>query len=342
VSRPLSIILRVVVIAAIVAGLWWFVRAMDFAALGRALSTAKLWPLLIAAALNFACLWGKAVCWRLMLGPRHKVATTRLFRYTIATFAASAIAPARAGEVLRIWVLKRRDGVPAADTAAVAVAEKLLDGISMLILAAPVPLLLPHLPSWVATAFVICAAVAIVAFIALFIAVGRVRPTTSSSSVVQRFIAGMHVLRSPKRLLIALGVLLLVWAADLGQVMVVLYAVDLDLPVAAGMLILFSLNLTIILPSTPAQVGALEVGALAALGLLHVGHEAGLAFALLYHAAQVIPLIAAGLIFELRLVLGREGNPTVPAAAILGPIAPVVRAPAHGEPPAATAPQPPG
>lgn len=341
-NRRLSIIIRVVVIAAIAGGLWWFVRAMDFAALGRALRTAKLWPLVLAAALNFACLWGKAVCWRLMLGPRHKVKTTRLFRYTIATFAASAIAPARAGEVLRVWTLKRRDGVPAADTAAVAVAEKLLDGISMLILVAPVPFLLPDLPSWVATAFVVCAVVAIVAFIGLFIAVGRVSATTSSSSVVRRFLAGMHVLRSPKRLLVALGVLVLVWAADLGEVMAVLYAVHIDLPVAAGLLILFSLNLTIILPSTPAQVGALEVGALAALGLLYVPHADGLAFALLYHAAQVIPLIAAGLIFELRLVLGREGDPSLPAAGLPEPIAPVVLAPAPSEPSAATAPQPPG
>jgi len=336
-NRRLSIIIRVVVIAAIAAGLWWFIRAMDFAALGRALRAAKLWPLALAALLNFACLWGKAVCWRLMLGPRHKVAVTRLFRYTIATFAASAIAPARAGEVLRVWTLKRRDGVPAADTAAVAVAEKLLDGISMLILVAPVPWLLPGLPSWVATAFGVCAAVAIVAFLALFIAVGRVDATTSSHSVVRRFLAGMHVLRSPKRLAVALGVLILVWAADLGEVMAVLYAVDIHLPLAAGLLILFSLNLTIILPSTPAQVGALEVGALAALGLLHVGHEAGLAFALLYHAAQVIPLIAAGLMFELRLVLGREDEPLAPTVAVVEPPTARVLPPPSSDPAPANA-----
>ena len=39
-----------------------------------------------------------------------------LFRYTIAAFAASVIAPARAGELIRVWVLKKRHGVPIADT----------------------------------------------------------------------------------------------------------------------------------------------------------------------------------------------------------------------------------
>ncbi|HEY0192741.1 MAG TPA: lysylphosphatidylglycerol synthase transmembrane domain-containing protein [Kofleriaceae bacterium] len=321
-SHRLSIALRVLAIAAIGLGLWWFIHAMDFAALGRALRSARVWPLVLAAVLNFVCLWGKAVCWRVMLAPRHKVSVVRLFRYTIATFAASAIAPARAGEVLRVWTLKRRDGVPAADTAAVAVAEKLLDGISMLILVAPVPWLLPGLPSWVAMSIGICAAIAFVAFVGLSIAVSRVgkephdeaKPTSS----FRRFITGMHVLRSPKRLLGALAVLILVWAADLGEVMAVLYAVDIHLPIAGGLLILFTLNLTIAVPSTPAQVGALEVGALAALQLLHVDKEPALAFALLYHAAQVLPLIAAGLLFELRLVLGRDTDaapPTTPAVA---------------------------
>src|SRR6185369_1214495 len=149
-KKWLPMVLRVVVIAAVAAGLWFFIRNLDVAKLGEALRGARLWMLVPAAALNFGCLWGKALCWHLMLAPRHVVSTSRLFRYTIATFAASAIAPARAGEVLRVWTLKRRDGVPVADTVAVALAEKLLDGTSMLILVAPLPWLVPGMPPWVA------------------------------------------------------------------------------------------------------------------------------------------------------------------------------------------------
>jgi len=344
-NRRIKIVIRIVAVAAIAAALWWFVRAMDFAKFGHDLATAKRWPLVVAASLNFVCLWGKAVCWRIMLAPRHKIRVLRLFRYTIAAFAASAIAPARAGEVLRVWTLKRRDGVPAADTAAVAVAEKLLDGISMLIIVAPVPWLLPGLPWQVAGGIALGAAIAIALFIGLFIAVGRVDAVgrgneTRFRTLVRRFLAGMHVLRNPRRVLGALGVLLLVWAADLGEVMAVLYAVDIHLPVAAGLLILLTLNLTIMVPSTPAQVGALEAGALWALDLLHVSHEPALAFALLYHLLQVIPLIAAGLIFELRLVLGRDGAPTATSLATGDP-ATSDALPPPPEPPAASAPQTP-
>jgi uncharacterized protein (TIRG00374 family) len=316
-SPRLALALRVLAIAAIAGGLWWFIHAMDFATLGHAFAAARLWPLVLAAALNFACLWAKAVCWRVMLAPRHRVGTLRLFRVTIATFAASAIAPARAGEVLRVWTLKRREGVPVADTAAVAVAEKLLDGLTIVMLVAPVPWLVPGLPSWVATAIAGCAAIGIALFIGLVIAIGRVVPIDQSaarSTLVRRFLSGMHVLRNPRRLLGTMAILLVIWTLDLCQVMSVLYAVGVDIPIAGALLTLFTLNLTIAVPSTPAQVGALEIGALAGLDLLGVPREAGLAFALLYHATQVIPLVAAGMLFELRLVLGREVDPPAPAA----------------------------
>src|SRR5262245_10624111 len=165
--RRVALAVRIVAILAIAAALWFLVKHVALAKLTDAFSSAKWWPLIAAALLNFGCLWGKAVTWRIMLAPRFLVKTSRLFRYTIAAFAASAIAPARAGEVLRVWTLKRRDNVPAADTAAVAVAEKLLDGISMLILVAPVPWLLPDLPSWVTGAMWLCAAIAAIALAVL-------------------------------------------------------------------------------------------------------------------------------------------------------------------------------
>lgn len=304
-DKRLALLLRLVAIALIAVLLWWFARELEWGKLGAAIGGARLWPLVVAAALNFVCLWGKAACWRILLAPKHHVKIARLFRYTIAAFATSVIAPARAGEVVRLWTLKRRDGVPIADTAAVAVGEKLLDGCSMLLLVAPVPWLLPDLPSWVGQAIIVCSAVAVVALVVLGILVRRV-DATENASWLRRFIAGMHVLRSPRRMLGSLAVLIGVWLADFAMVTLVLYAVGIDAPAAAGLLILFTTNLTIMVPSTPAQIGALEVGAIAATRLLHIPDEPALAFALLYHALQVLPLLAAGLILELPLVIGRE------------------------------------
>jgi hypothetical protein len=307
VQGKLGLGIRLALVALVITCVAFFVDAIDLTKLGAAVRGATPWPLALAAVLNFACLWGKATCWHLMLAPRYEVPTHRLFRYTIAAFAASAIAPARAGEVLRLWALKRRHGVPVADAAAVAVAEKLIDAVAMLLLVAPLPWLLPDLPAWVARAIAIVAGVALALLAALYVLVGRVDPDGArGTSWLARFVAGMHVIRAPRRLALALAAMLAAWLVDLANVELVLHAVGIHAPVAGGILILFTLNLAIVVPTTPAQVGALELGAIVATDLLGIPREPAVAFALLYHFLQVIPLIVAGLALELRLVLGRE------------------------------------
>ena len=301
----LARILRIATILAVAIGLWFFVKKIDWGKLGDHLATAKIWPLVLAAVVNFVLLVGKAVCWRIMLAPRHHVSTLRLTRYTIVAFSASVLAPARAGELLRVWLLKKRDGVPTADVAAVAIAEKLLDGVTILVFVAPLPWLLPDLPAWVTDSILICAGVAFAAFVGLFIAVGRVK---DPKSWFARFIAGMHVLRSGRRLIGAMAALWIVWVADLLMIWLVAYAVGIDLSIPAGLLVLFTLNLAITAPSTPASVGALEVGVLAGTKLLGIPDEPAFALALLYHVLQIVPLVIVGLSLEWRLVLGKDGR----------------------------------
>ncbi|HEX4450091.1 MAG TPA: lysylphosphatidylglycerol synthase domain-containing protein, partial [Kofleriaceae bacterium] len=83
-----------------------------------------------------------------------------------------------------------------------------------------------------------------------------------------------------------------------------------SLTVPQGLLILFTLNLAITAPSTPAGVGALEVGVLLATRLLGIPDEPAAALALLYHGLQILPLLVVGLVLEWRLVLGKDA--TVP------------------------------
>src|SRR5262249_16246010 len=154
----------------------------------------------------------------------------------------------------------------------------------------------------------------------LVFTVGRMK-LRAESSWFARFIAGMHVVRSPKRLLLALLSLVLSWAADFAMVTLALYAVGIDLPIGAGLLILFTLNVAILGRSARAWAGASELGGLAAPALPPVPDEPAFAFALLYHALQILPLVVAGLVVELRLVVGRGDT-----IELRGPILPAARA----------------
>lgn len=299
--------LRLAGLGVIVSLLYLFVRTIDGAALVAALRGARPWLLVPAVAVAYFMLWCAAFGLRIMLAPRYAVSTARLFRYTIVAYAGSVIAPARAGELARLWLLKERDGVPIADAAAAAVAHKLVDGLAMFVIAAPIPLCLPDLPAWVGRTIGIGALIAIAVFGALYVAVGRIGGE-GRTSWLARFIAGMHVLRSPRRLWLVLAAQLVAWAADLGMIACVLAAVGIDLPLPAGLLILFTLNVTLVVP-TPGHLGALEVGVFAATRLLGVPDERALAFALLYHACLIVPILVAGLALELPLLLGRTPAP---------------------------------
>jgi uncharacterized membrane protein YbhN (UPF0104 family) len=301
-SRRLSIAIRaggVILLAVLV---YVFAHHVDWHVLGHALRHAEVWPLVAATALFFATLLGKGFLWQILLAPTNNVGLGKLYRYTIAAFAGSVLAPARAGEVLRVLALKTRDNVPVADSSAVAVTDKLLHGVALLVLAAPLPILLPSLPGWVSHALIGCACVAIALLVAAYVAVGRVE-ASSAASWFSRFLAGMHAVREPKRLFGALGVVALVWAADMLSIVAVLHAVHVDVSPSGALFILFTLNLSIALPTTPANVGTLQLGALVATRLLGIPDEPALAFALLYHAIQIIPLLVAGFVLEFRLVI---------------------------------------
>jgi uncharacterized protein (TIRG00374 family) len=304
-SRRLAMLLRIggTVLLAIL--LYVLARRLDWALLGHALRHASPWPIIVATLLFFTTLLGKAIVWRILLAPANVVPLGHLYRYTVLAFAGSVLAPARAGELLRVLALKTRDGVPATDAFGAAVTDKLLHAVSLLALAAPLPLLLPALPAWVDDSLAACAVIAAGVLVAIYIAVGRVNRIGAREprSWLARTIAGMAAVRDPRRLAASLGVLALVWAADLLTIITVLRAVHVALPASGALFILFALNLAIAVPVTPANVGTLQLGALAATQLLGLPDEPALAFALLYHAIQIIPLLVVAFVLEFRLMI---------------------------------------
>jgi hypothetical protein len=113
---------------------------------------------------------------------------------------------------------------------------------------------------------------------------------------VARIMGGLRILRSGARLALAVFYTLGAWALDVAMVVLCLRAVHLDYIQPAGaLLILVSLNLAISLPSTPGQLGAFEGGAVLGLHFLGAPPVESTAFALLYHAVQVIPVTILGL-----------------------------------------------
>ncbi|MEO7999290.1 MAG: lysylphosphatidylglycerol synthase transmembrane domain-containing protein [Gemmatimonadaceae bacterium] len=284
---------KAITIVAVCAGLLLFVRGLDAHALLSALRHVSPLPLIIAGALSFVQLWFKALGWREVLAPIVQLSPARAFRYTAAGAAMSIITPARAGEALRVWLLKRDYDVTIASSSSVAIAEKLMDGVAMLIVLAPLPWLMPGLPNWIGRGIVGFSIVLGIALVVLWF-IAPAAPT--GEKWWHGLQAGLGVLRSPKHVVRALAAMTGSWLTDWIEVTLVLYAVGVPVPLAAGFLILLTINMAIVIPGMPGQLGTMELGALVALELLHVPREQGLSFALLYHGVQVIPLLLVSIV----------------------------------------------
>lgn len=301
-SRRLYLALRIVGVLLLAVLVYVFAHHVDWNVLGHALRHADGWLLVVATVLFFVTLLGKAYAWQILLAPKRDVPLRRVYRYTIVAFAGSVLAPARAGEVLRVLALRTRENVPTAEAAAIAVTDKLLHAVTLLLIAAPLPLLVPQLPSWVESSMLICGGVAVVALGAIYVAVTRAQ-AHEARSWFARFQDGLHAFREPKRLAAAFGVIAVVWLVDMLSIVAVLRAVDVEVSASSALFILFTINLSIAAPTTPANIGPLQLGALLATRLLGIPSEPALAFALLYHAIQIFPLLLVGSVLEFRLVI---------------------------------------
>src|SRR5258708_6360296 len=80
----------------------------------------------------FIAVWVRAWRWHYLLGPIKKIPTKTMFPITTIGYMGNNIYPARAGEVLRAVILKRREGVPVSASLATIIVERIFDGVVML------------------------------------------------------------------------------------------------------------------------------------------------------------------------------------------------------------------
>lgn len=295
-----QLLIRALQIAAFAAvAIVWAVylsRSVDGPALVATLSRARALPLGLALAAVTLMPFMRAAYWKSILSA-ESVPYRLLLQYTFATNAANAVLPARAGDAMRVWLLRERHGVPVSRTGAAVALEKTGDVMALALLVAPLPWLLPHLPEGVGQAL---RTVLVIVGVLLVVVAIAARFATRS-----RWLSGLEVLRQPAVILRAFGAIVAVWVFDLASVLLVMIAIGLPARIEDALMVLLFVNLATAVPATPGQVGTHELGALTALRLQGVPPEQAVAFALLNHAAQLAPVMILGLLDARSLLRAR-------------------------------------
>jgi uncharacterized protein (TIRG00374 family) len=220
------------------------------------------------------------------------------------------ILPARAGEAARVIALHRRASTPKAETVGTVVVERRFDVLALLIVLFASYPWLPEI-TWLRAAALFGAVVVVVLLGLVFVVVRYderavhwlLSPLRQirREGVAERLEAaavnatrGLVALRSPRIALRGMLLTIASWTTLGLSYAILTNAFALDLPLVAGMLVTVAINLSLVLPSSPAALGVFEAATVIALRAFDVPQAEALSYALVLHLLNLVPFLVIG------------------------------------------------
>lgn len=301
-----------------------FLREADLGQVWAAMAAARadlIWLTIGLTVLTFVV---RAERWKYLLEPLGPTRFRTVFRTTVIGFAASAVLPARAGEVIRPYLLARQEGLSATAAFATIVVERVLDLLAVLLLLLAFLIWFdPGVESRDSVLFsairfggLVMAPVAVGALLLMFFMAGHperlqawllkaeavlpVRAASAIARVARTFAEGFAVVRRPERLVAALAWSVVLWVAIAAGVWSVAIAFGIAMPFTGGWLMIAPLVVGVAVP-TPGGVGGFhEAFRLGATSFFGADNDNAVGAAIVLHAISVGPVTLAGLLFILQ------------------------------------------
>ena len=301
--------------------LYLVLRKIDYAQLWSELSSANYWWILPGVGVYFIGLWVRAWRWHYLLRPLKVIPTRTMFPIVTIGYAGNNIFPARAGEVVRAVILKRKEGVPFSASFATIIVERVFDGIVMLafvfvnlselgrlsnvsIEIGGLRLGVQDVAVWGSVAFFGALATFLAA--AMFPAVTeriltalvtrfipeRIQPKVLD--VAKRFLGGLESLRSPFDALMVFFTSVIIWLLETVKYWFVMHAFGFTVSFFALMLMNGVVNLMTTIPSAPGYLGTFDLPGIAVLEAYNVAREAAASYTFVLHLALWFPVTALG------------------------------------------------
>jgi uncharacterized protein (TIRG00374 family) len=307
--------------------LYFVLRNIDFSAFWVAVQSANYWWLIPGVAVYFVAVWARAWRWHYLLRPLKQIPTRAMFPIVAIGYMGNNIYPARAGEVLRAVVLKRKEGVPVSASLATIIVERIFDGVVMLAFifinlgelaklnagaGVAAGLSIQQIAFWGSLVFFS----ALLAFLlaAMFPALSErllawiaahLIPTRFRAQVLEigtRFLGGLESLRSPLEIFMVFLTSLVIWLLETGKYWFVMHAFNFEVSFFALMLMNGVVNLATTIPSAPGYIGTFDAPGIAILQAYGVPQAVATSYTFVLHIALWLPITALGAYY-----LAREG-----------------------------------
>jgi hypothetical protein len=303
--------------------LWLFLRGAHLDQVWGEIKHADSWWVTLSVVTTVGNMVLRAWRWQYLLAPIGRARFRPAFRTTMIGFAASTVLPARAGEIIRPYLLARQEGLSGTATFATVVVERLLDGATVLLFLAGYVLFFAQKMEAGNTLYhavrvgglVVGAATVVILGLMFFAAkdpqaIGRWafklehwlpgRLTHLLAEVLQRFAEGLAVVRAPMRLATALALSVPLWLSIAVGIWSVTMAFHIDMSFTGSFLLLSMLVVGVAVP-TPGGIGAFEAAARVGLtSFFAVPNDRAVGAALVLHATSVVPTLALGFLFLIQ------------------------------------------
>jgi hypothetical protein len=302
---------------------WLAVRGLRLEQFWQAVQQANYWWLVPGIGVYFIAVWVRAWRWHYLIAPIQNVPTTAMFPITAIGYMGNNVYPARAGEVLRAVVLKRKHGVSISASLATIVVERIFDGVVMLSF---VFINLPELARMTSnsglivniqqaaligtalfvTALAIFLLAAMLPHKAAAVAgwlLSRLTPPgmrTRLLGLMDKFLTGLASLRSPLHVLMVFITSLIIWLLETGKYWFVMHAFRFKLSYFALMLMNGIVNLATSIPSAPGYIGTFDAPGIAVLTAYGVDQATAAGYTLVLHVALWLPITLLGAYYLAR------------------------------------------
>jgi uncharacterized protein (TIRG00374 family) len=287
-------------------------RNVSFAELLKALAQVNYFfiiPSLILTFLIFCC---RAIRWHYMLLPIKPVKISQLFNITVIGFMVNNILPVRIGELVRAYILGKREQLSKSLALATIIIERLLDGLTILSFLIPIVLLFSS-PRWLKQAGLIFLILYLGIIVFLFllnffsqklIQIFEKLVAPFSPWFAQRlgrmllsFCEGLKIFKTKKQVFLICCFSCFIWGGYSLILMVFLYAFHINAPFYAPFLLLVIIATGVAIPSSPGFIGTLQFFCVIGLALFGVPKSESLGFSIVFHASQYIPITLLGFFF---------------------------------------------
>ncbi|MEO8197489.1 MAG: lysylphosphatidylglycerol synthase transmembrane domain-containing protein [Thermoanaerobaculia bacterium] len=291
--------------------LFWISRQVDVGAVIDSLANASPALLALALACVFLALWLKGERWAVAIAAGSgEFPRRRLFSSMLIGMAGNIAMPARVGDFVRAFVLRKHNGVPVTQAITASWSVQVLDFLVVAVLLwalAPVKEFASR-SALAAVAVVAVGAMLGLAFVRRFPTVlrplERLPPwaTRRLKPILESAHHGLAFLDSARAMGSVVGLTVLVWIAEAVAITAGLRAFGLVPALAAGPLLAAAIGLSFVLPLTPGSLGTYQLASILVLGAYGIDRAEAFAFGLGYQAVSQISVLVAGF-----LALQREG-----------------------------------